>query len=142
MSDTIYRIVHRTDMNRGDMLCSWQCKGALPGAEHVVTTLRVHKEKEKISMMWGFGHGLWLLLPLLFLGKFFWIVILALLIGFAIRRFSFGHRQAPFYHYGVPPVQPSALEILRQRYARGEIDAVTYEQMRERLEASAGPRQQ
>ena len=102
-----------------------------------------HKEKESIVMLFGFGHGLGLLLPLLFLGKFFWIIILALLIGFAVRRFSFRHSQAPFYHYGMGPVQQSsALEILRQRYARGEIDATTYDQMRERLEATTGPRQQ
>jgi hypothetical protein len=31
---------------------------------------------------------------------------------------------------------PSALEILRQRYARGEIDTATFEQMRERLQAT------
>ena len=35
-----------------------------------------------------------------------------------------------------PSENPPALEILRQRYAAGEIDAVTFEQMRERLEAS------
>jgi len=39
--------------------------------------------------------------------------------------------------FGWPPAEnPPALEILRQRYAAGEIDAVTFEQMRERLEAS------
>jgi len=34
------------------------------------------------------------------------------------------------------------MEILRQRYARGEIDATTFDQMRERLESSGGPTQQ
>ena len=92
--------------------------------------------------MWGFGHAIWLLLPLLLLGKFFWIVILALLIGGLIRRSSFRHRQMHAYHYGsygMPPVQPSALETLRQRFARGEIDAVTFDQMRERLENASRP---
>jgi putative membrane protein len=104
--------------------------------------MRVNTKKERNSMMWGFGHGLWFLLPVLFLGKFFWIVLLALLIGALIRRFSFRYRQVPFYNYTTPPVQPSALEILQQRYARGEIDATTFEQMRERLQATTGPRQQ
>jgi len=94
-------------------------------------------------MFWGFGYGLWFLLPLLLLGRFFWIVLLVFLIGALIRRFSYRHWQIPaYYNPGRPPVQTSALEILRQRYARGEIDAVTYEQMRERLESSNGPRYQ
>jgi putative membrane protein len=37
---------------------------------------------------------------------------------------------------GMPASGPSAMEILRQRFARGEIDTATFEQMRERLEAS------
>jgi len=98
-------------------------------------------------MFWGF-HGVWFLLPLLLLGKFFWIVLLALLIGVLVRRFSYRsgqmafNRYAPFYHPGMSPDQASAMEILRQRYARGEIDAATFDQMRERLEASHGPSQQ
>ncbi|MBV9228240.1 MAG: SHOCT domain-containing protein [Chloroflexi bacterium] len=98
-------------------------------------------------MFWGF-HGMFFLLPLLLLGKLFWFVLLALLIGFAVRRFSARnrpwafYRHAPFYTPGTPSAQPSAMEILRQRYARGEIDAVTFDQMRERLEASSGPSQQ
>ena len=44
---------------------------------------------------------------------------------------------SPWRPYGTPPVGgPSAIEILRQRYARGEIDADTYQQMLERLLAS------
>jgi putative membrane protein len=136
-------------MSRGDM--AQRCRrqnGMLPGAEQVATTLRIITEKERIPMLWGFGYGLWFLLPLLFLGKFFWFIILLLLIGSLVRWFSYRNRQVPYNHYyglphfGVPPVQPSALEILRQRYARGEIDAVTYEQMRERLEAASEPKQQ
>ena len=38
--------------------------------------------------------------------------------------------------FGVGRAEPSALEILRRRYAAGEINAVRFEQMRERLEAS------
>ncbi|HZS78957.1 MAG TPA: SHOCT domain-containing protein [Ktedonobacteraceae bacterium] len=95
-------------------------------------------------MFWGF-HGLWLLLPFVLFFKFFWILLLVLFIATLVR--GFGRRmayrgQTPFYTPGMPPVQPSALEILRQRYARGEIDATTYEQMRERLEASSRPNQQ
>ena len=93
-------------------------------------------------MMWGFGHGLLPFLPFLFLGKLFWLVFLALLILGLIRLFSSRRRymhMPPYYTPGTPPTQQSAMEILRQRYARGEIDAATFENMRERLENSGGP---
>ncbi len=83
--------------------------------------------------------------PLMLLSSLFWLLLLALLIGLLIRRFSGTGMptQPPFvYHPGQPPMQQaSAQEILRQRYARGEIDAATFDQMRERLEASERPRE-
>ena len=93
-------------------------------------------------MMLGFGHGLGLLLPFLFLGRIFGLVILGLLIWSIIHLLSTRSRHMhvpPFYPPGMPPTRPSAMEILRMRYARGEIDTATYESMRERLENSGGP---
>ena len=85
-------------------------------------------------MMWGYGWGwpagLWM-----GLGGILWIAAIGLLIWAIARWLS--HR-APTSYF--PPERgPSALEILRQRFARGEIDATTYEQMRERLEATNEP---
>jgi putative membrane protein len=95
------------------------------------------------------GHGLWFLFPVFLIGKLFWLLLLAMIIGAVVRRFAFRNRWRtgyyPHYHqtYGQfgPTAQPSALDILKLRYARGEIDAVTYEQMRERLESSEKPKE-
>ena len=102
-------------------------------------------------MMLGFGHGLGLLVPFLFLGRIFMLVLLGLLIWGLIRWFSTRGRHyymppsyntaPPTFTPGTPLSQLSAMEILRQRYARGEIDAATFDSMRERLEntGSTGP---
>ena len=87
--------------------------------------------------LWGFGPGLWGVL-----GGLLWIVIWALLIWGLIRWFAFGTWRRHYYHADQLPGAPSALEILRQRYARGDIDAAAFEQMRERLEHMNGPREQ
>lgn len=79
-------------------------------------------------MHWGMGF--WPLFPL------FWIGLIAFCAWNASRWFGWRDRRGP--HAASP--DPNALEILRRRYARGEIDGTTFDLMRERLEGSARPR--
>lgn len=85
---------------------------------------------------WSAGFVFWPLFPLL------WLVFLVCVVGGVVRLVKFAGRRGPFYGGpGMPPpMQPSAIEILCQRYARGEIDATTFDQMRERLESTSRPR--
>ncbi len=84
--------------------------------------------------------ALWPLMHLF--GTVLWIAVFVVLTWALVSWLS--RRNAPMvgYHPTPPPIQFSALEILRQRYARGEIDDATFQQMRERLQASAAPEQQ
>ena len=86
------------------------------------------------------GFALWHLMHLF--GTVVWIAVFVVLAWALVSWLS--RRNAPMvgYHPTPPPVQFSALEILRQRYARGEIDDATFQQMRERLQTSAAPEQQ
>jgi putative membrane protein len=63
-----------------------------------------------------------------------WIALIGLLIWAVSRLFA---NRSP--SGGQSDRGPSALEILRQRYARGEIEAATFNEMRRRLEADATP---
>jgi putative membrane protein len=60
-----------------------------------------------------------------------WIALIGLFI-WAMSRLI-GQRPPSTGH---PDAGPSALELLRQRYARGEIDEATFARMRQQLEAS------
>lgn len=84
-------------------------------------------------MMWGYGWN-GAMFPWMIVVGLFWLAVLGVLIWALARLVS--HRAQP---NTLPPVGsgPTALDILRQRFARGEIDATTFEQMRERLEGSA-----
>ncbi|MBV9231060.1 MAG: SHOCT domain-containing protein [Chloroflexi bacterium] len=79
--------------------------------------------------------GWWLGLHLL--GNLLWIALLVLLVVALVRWLTRASGPTIPFFPGNPVSQPSAMEILQQRYARGEIDAVTFDQMRERLQASA-----
>ena len=78
---------------------------------------------------WSWLMGLWMVV-----GSLFSLALLGVLI-WALVRWLGSRAPTPT----MPPAGsgPSALEILRQRYARGEIDTTTFEQMRERLEAQS-----
>lgn len=83
-------------------------------------------------MHWGFGF--WPLFPL------FWIGLILFFCWGASRWFGWRNRRGPIASPFDARLEPNALEILRQRYARGEIDGTTFDQMRERLEGSGRPR--
>jgi putative membrane protein len=80
-------------------------------------------------MYWGYGYG-W---PMMFWGLLC-MVLLVLGIWALVRWMS--RPTGNDTRMRVPSSEPSAMEILRRRYAREEIDTATFEQMRERLEAS------
>jgi len=96
-------------------------------------------------MMWGYGFS-WGGMLLMMLSSVIWIALLAV-VAWAIIRWVNGKMtnatpfstSTPAQGPGMPAGGPTAIEILRQRYARGEIDAATFEQMRERLESSRTP---
>ena len=81
------------------------------------------------SFSWG---GMFLML----LGMALWIALLVVLVWALIRWLDRRNTVTSGQGLGMPANGPSAIEILRQRYARGEIDTATFEQMRECLVAS------
>ena len=85
---------------------------------------------------WGYGYGWWPGMLLLALNTAFLVALFTGLAWVLLRWIIPYIKSMMADIFGMPPADPPALEILRQRYAAGEIDAVTFEQMRERLEAS------
>ena len=77
-------------------------------------------------MMTGFGMGLGGGLVMVL----FWVVLMVGAAWLARGFFSAGQRPAE----SSARAEPSAEEILRQRYARGEIDKAQFEQMCHDLE--------
>lgn len=78
--------------------------------------------------MYGLGSTMWgipivgFLVMLAIFAVVVWVIV-------SIARSAGGHRDTP-----TPSGRDPALDVLRERYARGEIDSQTYERMRHELE--------
>jgi putative membrane protein len=70
----------------------------------------------------GFMGGMWF-------GWIFWIVIIAIIV-WAILRFT----QKPTYSNSHKQVDKSPLDILKERYAKGEITKEDFDKMKNDLE--------
>ena len=91
---------------------------------------------------WGNEHALLPGMLLSTLSTVLWVAAL-LMLAWALWKWISPYILPMFEAmFDEEPEGFSALEILRQRYAAGEIDAATFEQMRERLEASYRPGEQ
>jgi putative membrane protein len=88
----------------------------------------VVKEYGVIIMMWGYdmsGMGWWMIVS-----SIVWLGLIALAVWAFARWASRPSPRSP------SSTAPTATEILRQRYARGEIESDTFERMRRQLELS------
>jgi putative membrane protein len=85
-------------------------------------------------MMWGYypGMGWWMVVSSLF-----WLALVAVAVWALVRFLGHQTRPGTRSQRDDLPNGLSAEEILRQRYARGEIDDATFARIREQLAASA-----
>jgi putative membrane protein len=74
-------------------------------------------------MMWGYPYWTWGGAALMVLSMLVWFALLLVLI-WAVVRWLLPHTHATLQ---------SPLDVLRHRYARGEIDEATYARMRQHL---------
>ncbi|TMD55113.1 MAG: SHOCT domain-containing protein, partial [Chloroflexi bacterium] len=85
---------------------------------------------------WHYAYGWWPDTLLWALSTLLWLGVFVGLVWLLLRWIMPYIRPMISDIFGIAPPDASPLEILRQRFAAGEIDAITFEQMRERLEAS------
>jgi uncharacterized membrane protein len=85
-------------------------------------TLNTRERKKDRPMMWGYGFN-WGGMFLMMLGMAIWIALLVVLVWAGIRWFEKKTSLPGPRDTGFPTSGPTAMEILRQRYAWNEIDA-------------------
>jgi putative membrane protein len=78
--------------------------------------------------MWGYGYGwhFWWMFPMMMI---FFLLTCAIVFAFGYRMCGRGwHRSGPPSHFGPPWSDPthSALQILNERFARGEVQKDEY----------------
>jgi putative membrane protein len=82
--------------------------------------------------MWGYyatgGMGWWMILSSLF-----WLILAAVLV-WAVVRWQSSASRSTTQDGPHEPAQLSAMDILKASYARGEIDAATFQMMRAQVE--------
>jgi putative membrane protein len=71
------------------------------------------------------------------LSSVFWLMLIGIAVWALVRWVSYLTQPGPHQLANHAPTGPSADEILRQRFARGEIDSETFERLRQQLAASA-----
>ena len=81
--------------------------------------------------------GMGLMMLGMFLGTTLWILLLTVLIWALITWLGSRWNKPQPRQESLQPSALSAREILEQRYARGEIDQATFQQMREQLGATS-----
>src|SRR5256885_2543171 len=103
------------------------------------------QESEDTPMMCGqgfmfCGYGFsWGVMLLMLLGMALWIALLVVLVWALIRWLDRRNPVTPTEGPGMPASGPSAIEILRQRYGRGEIDTATFERSEEHTSELQSP---
>jgi putative membrane protein len=84
-------------------------------------------------MMWGYypGMGWWMVVS-----SIFWLALVGIAVWALVRLVGHQTRTGSRSQQDELSSGSSAEEILRRRYARGEIDEATFERMREQLATS------
>ncbi len=84
-------------------------------------------------MYWGWGMG-WIGMLLMIV---FWVFIVAGAVWLLSRLFPRGHAYSGPAHWSSPATPETPLDILKRRYANGEITKAEYDQMRQDILADS-----